>query len=327
MNFRRPDSSQRPKPSVLVIGSSNTDLIIKVARIPKPGETILGGEFARAAGGKGANQAVAAARAGGEVTFIARVGRDANGDQAVAGFAAEGIDVKRVIRDAKCPSGVAFILVDLDGENSIAVSSGANDRLNPADVRRAKWAFRRARIVLLQLETPLPTVMAAIELAAASGVQVVLNPAPARPLPAQLLKHVYLLTPNQSEAELLTGVTVDDEVAAAKAADRLLARGVKNVIITMGLRGAFVAGKDLRQMIPGFKVKAVDATGAGDIFNGTLAVALAQGRSLMEAARFACASAAISVTRFGAQPSAPLRKEIQAMLATGKVRPGPKTRC
>jgi ribokinase len=289
----------------LVIGSSNTDLIIKVARIPKPGETVLGGTFARAAGGKGANQAVAAARAGGEVTFIARVGRDANGEQALAGFAAEGIDMKRVIRDTKFPSGVALILVDQDGENSIAVAPGANDRLNPADVRRVKWAFRRTRILLLQLETPLPTVAAAIELAVASSVQVVLNPAPARPLPARLLKDVYLLTPNQGEAELLTGVTVDDEVAAAKAAGQLLARGVQNVIITMGLRGAFVAGKDLRQMIPGFKVKAVDATGAGDVFNGTLAVALAQGQSLLEAARFACAAAAISVTRFGAQPSAP----------------------
>lgn len=326
MNFRRQNYSRNRRPQVLVIGSSNTDLIIKVARIPKPGETVLGGEFARAAGGKGANQAVAAARAGGKVTFIARVGRDANGEQALAGFAAEGIDVKRIIRDAKFPSGVALILVDQDGENSIAVASGANDRLNPADVRRAKWAFRRARILLLQLETPLPTVAAAIELAAASGVRVVLNPAPARPLPAQLLRRVYLLTPNQSEAELLTGVTVDGEVAAAKAAGRLLARGVQNVIITMGLHGAFVAGKDLRQMIPGFKVKAVDATGAGDVFNGTLAVALAQGQSLLEAAKFACASAAISVTRFGAQPSAPRRKEIQAMLATGKVRPGAKVR-
>ena len=326
MNFRRQNYSRNRRPQVLVIGSSNTDLIIKVARIPKLGETVLGGKFARAAGGKGANQAVAAARAGGEVTFIARVGRDANGEQALAGFAAEGIDAKRVIRDAKFPSGVALILVDPDGENSIAVASGANDRLNPADVRRAKWAFRRARILLLQLETPLPTVAAAIELAAASGVRVVLNPAPARPLPAQLLRRVYLLTPNQSEAELLTGVTVDDEVTAAKAAGQLLARGVQNVIITMGLHGAFVAGKDLRQMIPGFKVKAVDATGAGDVFNGTLTVALAQGQSLLEAAKFACASAAISVTRFGAQPSAPQRKEIQAMLATGKVRPGVKVR-
>ena len=326
MNFRRQNYSRNRRTQVLVIGSSNTDLILKVARIPKPGETVLGGKFARAAGGKGANQAVAAARAGGEVTFIARVGRDANGEQALAGFAAEGIDVKRVIRDEKFPSGVALILVDQDGENSIAVASGANDRLNPADVRRVKLAFSGARILLLQLETPLPTVAAAIELAAASGVQVILNPAPARPLPAQLLRRVYLLTPNQSEAELLTGVTVDDEVAAAKAAGQLLARGVQNVIITMGLHGAFVAGKDLRQMVPGFKVKTVDATGAGDVFNGTLAVALAQGQSLLEATKFACASAAISVTRFGAQPSAPRHKEIQAMLATGKVRPSAKVR-
>jgi ribokinase len=326
MNFRRQNYSRNRRPQVLVIGSSNTDLIIKVARIPTPGETVLGGKFARTAGGKGANQAVAAARAGGEVTFIARVGRDENGEQALAGFAAEGIDVKRVIRDAKFPSGVALILVDQDGENSIAVAPGANDRLNPADVRQAKWAFRRARILLLQLETPLPTVAAAIELAAASGVRVVLNPAPGRRLPAQLLRRIYLLTPNQSEAELLTGVMVGDEVAAAKAAGQLLARGVQNVIITMGLHGAFVAGKDLRQMIPGFKVKAVDATGAGDVFNGTLAVALAQGQSLLEAAKFACAAAAISVTRFGAQQSAPRRKEIQAMLATDKVRPGAKVR-
>jgi len=254
MNFRKQNYPRSDGPQILVIGSSNTDLTIKVARIPKPGETILGGKFARADGGKGANQAVAAARAGGKVAFIARIGCDANGEQALANFAAEGIDVKHVIRGAKFPSGVAFILIDQDGENSIAVAPGANDRLNPADIYRAKRAFRRARIVLLQLETPLPTVAAAIKLAAASGVQVVLNPAPARPLPARLLRHVYLVTPNQSEAELLTGVTIDDEAAAAKAADQLLARGVKNVIITMGFHGAFVAGKDLRQMIPGFKV-------------------------------------------------------------------------
>jgi ribokinase len=319
MNFRSQNNSRSTKPPVLVIGSSNSDLIIKAARIPKPGETILGGEFAHAAGGKGANQAVAAARAGGEVTFIARVGRDANGEQALAGFAADGINVKHVIRDAIFPSGVALILVDRNGQNCIAVASGANDKLSPADVRRAKGAFRRARIVLLQLETPLQTVVASVALAAAAEVRVVLNPAPARPLPDQLLKRVYLLTPNESETDLLTGVMVDNETTAAKAADQLLARGVQNVIITMGSRGAFVAGKDLRQMIPGFKVKAVDATGAGDVFNGALVVALAEGRPLLDAARFAGAAAAISVTRFGAQPSAPTRKEIQAVLATGKV--------
>ncbi|MCX6929489.1 MAG: ribokinase [Verrucomicrobia bacterium] len=307
--------------SVLVIGSSNTDLIIRVARIPRPGETVLGGEFARAAGGKGANQAVAAARAGGAVTFVARVGRDANGDAALAAFTADGIDVKYVIRDPVRPSGVALILVDPKGENSIAVASGANDNLSPADLRRAEQEFRRARMVLLQLETPLRTVMASAALATAAGVPVVLNPAPARPLPPRLLKQVYLLTPNQSEAEMLTGVAVPNEAAASKAADRLLAHGVQNVIITLGSRGAFVAGKDLRQLIPGFKVKAADATGAGDVFNGALVVALAEGQSLLEAARFASAAAAISVTRFGAQPSTPTRREIEHMLASGKIPP------
>ena len=314
------------KPPVLVIGSSNTDLIIKAARLPKPGETILGGEFVRAAGGKGANQAVAVARAGGAVTFIARVGRDADGAAALAGFAAVGINMKHVVCDPTRPSGVALILVDQNGENSIAVASGANDKLSPADVRKAKSAFRRARVVLLQLETPLPTVVASAELAAAAGVWVVLNPAPARTLPSKLLKRIYLLTPNQSEAGLLTGVAVSNAATAAQAADKLLARGVKNVVITMGARGAFVAGKDLRQLVPGFKVKAVDATGAGDVFNGALVVALAEGRSLTEAARFASAAAAISVTRFGAQPSAPTRREIEAVLATGRVAPAPKVR-
>jgi len=320
MKLRQKNIPSGGRPPVLVIGSSNTDLIIKVPRIPKPGETILGGDFARAPGGKGANQAVAAARAGGEVTFITRVGCDANGEQALAGFIADGINVRHTVRDLKFPSGVAFILVDRQGENSIAVASGANDHLNPADVRKARVAFRRARIVLLQLETPLASVEASIAMAVAAGVRVVLNPAPARPLPAPLLQRVYLLTPNESEAELLTGVKVNNKTTAAKAADLLLARGVQNVIITMGSRGAFIAGQDLRQMIPGFKVKAVDTTGAGDVFNGALVVALAGGQSLLEATRFAGAAAAISVTRFGAQPSAPTLKEIQALLATGNVR-------
>lgn len=314
------------KPPVLVIGSSNTDLVIKVARIPKPGETILGGEFASVAGGKGANQTVAAARAAGAITFIARVGRDSNGEQAVAGFNPDGINVDYVIHDRTNPSGVAVILVGKNGENSIAVASGANDKLSPVDVRQAKSTFGVANVVLVQLETPLITVAASVALAAAAGLRLVLNPAPARPLPARLLKRVYLLTPNESEAELLTGVAVANEPAAAKAANQLLARGVQNVIITMGSRGAFVARKGLQQLIPGFKVNAVDATGAGDVFKGALVVMLAEGRSLLEAARFACAASAISVTRFGAQPSAPTRQKIQAMLATGKVRPGAEVR-
>jgi ribokinase len=312
------------KPRILVVGSSNTDMIIKLDRIPKPGETVLGGDFGIAAGGKGANQAVGAARAGGAVTFIARVGQDMFGDRAIAGFRAAGINVDFVIRDRTSPSGVALIFVGKDGENSIAVASGANGNLTPADVARARRAFRDDSLLLLQLETPLNTVQAAANLALATGVRVILNPAPARPLPDKLLRQVYLLTPNESEAGLLTGVTVNSKTAAAKAADKLLARGVRNVIITMGSRGAFVAGPGGGCLIPAFKVKPVDTTAAGDVFNGTLAVALAEGRSLIEAARFASAAAAISVTRPGAQTSVPTRREIEQLLASRNGSPSVK---
>ena len=303
------------KNSILVVGSSNTDMIIKVRHTPKPGETILGGEFASAAGGKGANQAVGAARAGGDVTFIACVGQDMFGDKAVAGFVADGINVRHIVRDQSAPSGVALIFVAENGENSIAVASGSNGKLVPSDLKSAKRAFSKAAVVVLQLETPLSTVKAAAHLGASAGARVILNPAPARPLPNDLLRRVYLLTPNESEAELLTGVAVKNDAGVAKAADKLLARGVQNVIITLGARGAFVAGKEGRAFVSGFKVKPVDTTGAGDMFNGTLAVALAEGKSLLEAARFASAAAAISVTRLGAQTSAPTRKEIDRLLA------------
>jgi len=306
------------KKSILVVGSSNTDMIIKVRRIPKPGETILGGEFAMAAGGKGANQAVGAARAGGAVTFIARVGQDMFGEKAVAGFISDGINVEHVVRDRTAPSGVALIFVAENGENSIAVASGANANLAPADLAKAKRAFSRASVVVLQLETPLKTVEAAAKLAASAGARVILNPAPARPLPNGLLRRVWLLTPNETEAELLTGLRVNNDKAVAKAADALLARGVENVIITLGARGAFVAGQQGRGLVKGYKVKAVDTTAAGDVFNGTLAVALAEGKSLSEAARFASAAAAISVTRLGAQTSAPKRTEINRLLAAGR---------
>ncbi len=305
---------------ILVVGSSNTDMIIKVKRIPKPGETILGGEFAMAAGGKGANQAVGAARAGGAVTFIARLGKDMFGDKALAGFIADGINVDHVVRDRSAPSGVALIFVARNGENSIAVASGANSRLLPADLTNARRAFQRSGVVVLQLETPLKTVAAAVKLAANAGARVILNPAPAQPLPNDLLRRVFLLTPNESEAQLLTGMPVNNEKAAAKAADALLARGVQNVIITLGARGAFVAGKQARGLVPGFKVKPVDTTGAGDMFNGTLAVALSEGKSLLDAARFASAAAAISVTRLGAQTSAPTRKEIDRLLAARRAK-------
>ena len=313
------------KPSILVVGSSNTDMLIKLGRIPRPGETVLGGEFATAPGGKGANQAVAAARAGGAVTLIARLGQDMFGDRAIAGFVADGIEVEYVLRDATAPSGVALIFVGRDGENSIAVASGANANLVPADLKRARAAFGEARVVLLQLETPLKTVETAARLAVNAGARLILNPAPARALPEHLLRQVYLLTPNETETEILTGLTVTDEVTAARAADALLARGVQNVLITLGARGAFLAGAQARGFVPAFKVKALDTTGAGDVFNGTLAVGLAEGKSLPEAARFASAAAALSVTRLGAQTSAPLRREIERWLASanGSARPVP----
>ena len=306
------------KTTIIVVGSSNTDMIIQLDRLPRPGETILGGEFTSAAGGKGANQAVGAARAGGQVTFIARVGQDMFGDQAVAGFIKEGIDTDHVLRDKSRPSGVALIFVAKDGENSIAVAGGANGELSPTDVGKAKNLFASAGMLVMQLETPLATVQAAADLAARAGVRVILNPAPARTLPDKLLKKVSIITPNETEAELLTGIKVDSEAAASKAADKLLTRGVKTVIITLGSRGAFVAGEGVRKLVPGFKVKAVDTTAAGDVFNGALAVALGEGRPVIEAVRFANAAAAISVTRPGAQPSAPARKEIELLLTSAK---------
>lgn len=303
---------------IVVVGSSNTDMIIQLDRIPKPGETILGGQFAIAAGGKGANQAVAAARAGGNVTFVARVGQDMFGEQAVAGFLHDGIRTDFILHDKAAPSGVALIFVAKDGENSIAVASGANGRLSPADVRKAKPAFASPGLLVMQLETPLETVQAAAELAARKGFTVILNPAPARALPDALLKLVSILTPNETEAELLTGIRVVTEEDAGRAADALLAKGVRTVILTLGARGALVATPECKQLVRGFKVKPVDTTAAGDVFNGALAVALAEGQPLLAAARFANAAGALSVTKLGAQPSAPKRREIERFLKANR---------
>jgi ribokinase len=303
------------KPKIVVVGSSNTDMILKLDRIPKPGETILGGEFITAAGGKGANQAVAAAEAGGAVTLVARVGQDMFGEQAVAGFTEHGINVDYVQFD-KAPSGVALIFVAEDGENSIGVGSGANAKLSPADVHLARPAFAAADVIVMQLETPLETIEAAADQAEGTGALVILNPAPAQPLPKKLLQKISVLTPNETEAELLTGIKVTDDDSCRRAAEILLDRGVKTVVITLGARGAFVATAESSQLVPGFEVKPVDTTAAGDTFNGALAVALAEGLSLVEAVRFANAAAAISVTRMGAQPSAPSRKEIEIFAET-----------
>jgi ribokinase len=300
--------------NILVVGSSNTDMIIRVPRIPKPGETIIGREFAMAGGGKGANQAVAAARAGGRVTFVARVGDDVFGERALAGFEADGIDTRFVFRTPGSSSGIALINVDDRGENSISVASGANALLSVEDIERANEAFAAADILLLQLESPIGTVEAALRKARERGVPVVLNPAPARPLDDALLRLVSVLTPNEHEAEILTEIAVTDDLGAREAAARLRARGPRTVVITLGERGVYALSEGFEGLLPAFRVEPVDTTAAGDIFNGALAVALAEGLSMADALRFAQAAAAISVTRPGAQPSAPARAEIEAFI-------------
>jgi len=305
---------------ILVVGSSNTDMIVRLGRLPGPGETVINGRFATAPGGKGANQAVGAARAGGKVTFVGRMGADDFGAAALANLQRDGIDVRHVVRDPRAPSGVAFICVAHGGENLIAVASGANERLSAADVRRAARAFQAVDVVLVQLETPLASVRAAAALAARARVPLILNPAPARELPDRLLRQVAILTPNEHEAELLTGIKVDGPEPAARAAAALRARGAGTVIVTLGARGVYVADGRVEHLVPGFPVKAVDTTAAGDIFNGALAVALGEGRGLFEAVSFAQAAAAISVTRAGAQPSAPRRAEIERLLRQAPAR-------
>jgi ribokinase len=315
MRHRGLIQSMSASSTIVVIGSSNTDMIVRTPTLPRPGETLLGGEFITAAGGKGANQAVAARRAGGQVAYVARIGSDMFGDLALAGWRQEGIDVSHVSQDPKAPSGVALIFVSHAGENSISVAGGANNKLSPALIKKAAPLIRSASTVLMQLETPLETIQAAAEIAAKAGVRVILNPAPAQPLSADLLKLVDVLTPNETEAELLTGIRIRNEKEALKAAAALQLAGAKNVIITLGSKGALVAAASAKpHFIPAFQVTPVDTTAAGDTFNGALAVALGEGRDLVDAARFASAAAAISITRMGAQPSAPKRKEIEKLL-------------
>lgn len=299
---------------IVVVGSANTDMVVKVPRLPGPGETVLGGTFYTAAGGKGANQAVAAARAGGAVTFIACVGDDALGEQAVQGFRADGIDTTYVFTVPKTASGVALIMVDEAGENSIAVASGANRRLRPHHVAQAQAAIAEADVLLVQLEIPMDTVAAAAEMAATHNTRVVLNPAPAQPLDAALLANLSVVTPNRSEAALLTGFSLDEASEVDEAAIHLINQGVDAVLVTLGAEGVYAATPDIRLRLPAFEVTVEDTTAAGDVFNGALAVALAEGQPLREAARFASAAAALSVTRRGAQPSAPRRHEILRML-------------
>lgn len=295
---------------IVVIGSINTDMVIMAGHLPAPGQTVIGGNFFMNPGGKGANQAVAAKRLGGDVAFIAKTGNDIFGEQSVQLFKKEGINIDHLLTDPSKPSGVALITVDKNAENTIVVASGANAWLHPADIQAALGLIKNAAIILMQLEIPLDTVCYAAEMASFSGAKVILNPAPACPLPDILFPHISIITPNEIEAEILTGIPVNDLEGAKAAALALRAKGVETVVITLGARGALISNAFLEQLVTAPAVGAIDTTAAGDVFNGALSVALSEARSLVDAVDFGCRAAAISVTRLGAQASAPYRYEV-----------------
>ncbi len=295
---------------IIVVGSTNMDMVVKTSHIPIPGETVLGGSFFMNPGGKGANQAVAVARLGGDVIFVSKMGNDVFGKQSFQLFNEEGIDTGYILSDDELPSGVALITVDQAGENSIVVAPGANASLQPSDMKGVLSEFIKAGILLLQLEIPLVTVESVIRFAFENGVKVILNPAPAARLSPELLSHVDIITPNRSEASILSGIEVTGLESAKLAAIGLRQQGVKNVIITLGPSGALVLEDDTFYTIPAKVVETIDTTAAGDVFNGGLAVALSEGKNLPEAVVFACEAAAISVTRMGAQSSIPYRNEL-----------------
>jgi ribokinase len=295
---------------ILVIGSSNTDMVIKTGKLPRPGEIIVNGTFLINAGGKGANQAVAAARLGGMVTFIAKRGTDLFGNQSVGLLMREGIDTQYVVKDSEHPSGVALITVDSCGLSSGVTAPGSNSYLNPEDIPEKIFDHNKFEILLLQLEIPQQTVEYIVHSGSKNGIKVILNPSPVRPLNDELLKNIWLITPNEKEAEILTGVKVNDVESADKASQIFFDKGVKNVIISMGARGAYVKSKDYTGLVPAVKVKVVDTTAVGDVFTGALAVSFAEGNDFRNAVVFANKAASVSATRMGAQASAPYRKEV-----------------
>ena len=300
------------KNRILVIGSSNTDMTVRSATLPKPGETVLGGDFRMGPGGKGANQAVAARLLGGEVTFVCKLGRDMFGEGASKHYESCGLDTSKIVWSDK-PSGVALITVDSKAENSIVVASGANADMTVTDIDSVADIIKSSGILLLQLEIPMDTVVHAAEIAYNAGVQVVLNPAPAAVLPAELLKCVSILIPNETEASAISGIDINNFETAAAAAERLKGMGVREVIITMGSRGSVVCDGDCT-FVPAVKVNAVDTTAAGDTFCGGVCVALSEGKDLLEAVKFATAASSIAVQRPGAQDSIPNRCEVDKLL-------------
>jgi ribokinase len=296
--------------SILVIGSSNTDMVVKTTHFPTPGQTVLGGQFFMFPGGKGANQAVAAARLDGKVTFITKLGNDIFGDQSLSGFQQTGMDTRYIQRDQQAPSGVALITVNEKGENHIVVAPGANHTLSTKDLDLGELAFLQSDWILMQLEIPIDTIVYAGDKAQKLGKRIVLNPAPAQALPEELFSKLFLFTPNETEAGFYTGVHITDMDSARKAAAILLKKGIKNVVITMGSKGAYFTNAAEELLIPTPVVNAVDTTAAGDVFNGALCVALAEDKTWKEALSWACKAAAFSVTRMGAQSSTPTRMEL-----------------
>jgi ribokinase len=298
---------------ILVIGSLNADLVVRAERFPAPGETIRGGDLATIPGGKGANQAVAAARLGSRVAMIGRVGADAFGATLIQNLERNGVEAAGVVRDDSAATGTAIIVVDAHGQNSIVLSPGANGRLTPADLPQA--SLGGARLLLLQLEIPLETVVHAARLAGEKGLRVLLNPAPARDLPDELLAAADFLLPNETELALLSKRPVADIASAESAARNLIGRGARTVIVTLGAQGALVVDKDKAAHVPPYPVQVVDTTAAGDAFIGGFGAALLRGNSLEDAVQYACACGALAVTRFGAQPSLPAKEEVTKFMS------------
>ena len=295
---------------IVVIGSSNTDMVIKCAHLPAPGETILGGNFFMNAGGKGANQAVAAARLNGDVTFIAKVGNDVFGKQSIELFNKENINTEYIFIDETNASGIALITVDDKGENCIAVAQGANGNLSVDDIKKAEQSLHDAAIILVQLEIPITTIEYVATFAKQHNKKLILNPAPACVLSDELLSKISIITPNEKEASMLTNVEVNDITSAQQAAKILFDKGIGAVIITLGEEGVLLYQRNIFSIIPSNKVTAIDTTAAGDVFNGALAVALSEQKNIEDAIAFANNAASISVTRLGAQASAPYRSEL-----------------
>ncbi|MFA5326483.1 MAG: ribokinase [Prolixibacteraceae bacterium] len=294
---------------IIVIGSSNTDMVVKANKLPKPGETLLGGAFFMNAGGKGANQAVAVSRLGGHVTLVTKIGNDIFGKQTIEGLKKENINTDYIFVDDEAPSGIALIMVSEEGENCIVVAPGANGNLLPSDIEKVK-DISEAEIILMQLEIPMETILAVARKAKANNQKIIFNPAPAQKLDDELLNGLFLVTPNETEASFLTGIKVEDEATASQAADVLLSKGVQNVVITLGKQGAYFQNKTLKLTIPAPKVKTLDTTAAGDTFSGALTVAISEKMEWEKALVFAVTAASISVTRLGAQASVPYRYEV-----------------